>query len=683
MFSKLSAMLICLSAVAWVHAETTGDFYVSPSGNDAWSGKSASANDAATDGPFASIERAQQAARLPSKPATILLRGGTYTLQKPLVFTPEDSRAVYAAYGDERPVISGGILLKGWKKNEKGWWMTRLLEVQRGEWNFAQLFVNGQRRYRPRLPKEGYFAVAEKVEPSAQAKGKGYDRFRFRAGDIRADWKNVSDVEVLGFQIWTMARLRIESVDDANRVVSFTGDTHHLDAWSELSAGKRYLVENVREALDRAGEWYLDRASGELTYIPLPGEDMEKSEIVAPKVEKLVQVKGNVPEKKYVEGLVFRGLTFAYTNWVTPAQGSSFAQAEAHLDGAISMEGARECAIEGCTIRAVGQYAIDFGAGCTRNRVEGCTLTDLGAGGVKIGLTGLEPNEEALCSHQTVRNNVIAHGGRLHPAAVGVWIGHSPYNVIEHNEIADLYYTGVSVGWSWGYGPSAAHHNTVAHNHIHHIGQGVLSDMGGIYTLGLAPGSILHHNLIHDIDSYDYGGWGIYFDEGTTGMVAENNVVYNTKTGGFHQHYGKENIVRNNVFANSRHEQIIRSRAEPHRSFTFERNIVYWQGGALLGSNWSGNNYTLDHNLYWRTDGKPIEFAKMSLQQWQASGQDAHSLIADPMFVNPEKEDFGLADGSPAVKIGFAAIDLREVGPAGGKRAEANVPAAFPTGMGR
>src|SRR5438067_13436312 len=132
-----------------------------------------------------------------------------------------------------------------------------------------------------------------------------------------------------------MARVRVESVDETNRIVSFTGPTRSTEHWSALSKGRRFLVENVREALERPGEWYFDRKSGDLTYIPMPGEDPDRTVIVAPRIDTLVQVKG-------AQKLTLRGLTLEHANWYTPAEGNNYSQAEVNLGGAISLSNARE-----------------------------------------------------------------------------------------------------------------------------------------------------------------------------------------------------------------------------------------------------------------------------------------------------------------------------------------------------
>ena len=251
------------------------------------------------------------------------------------------------------------------------------------------------------------------------------------------------------------------------------------------------------------------------------------------------------------------------------------------------------------------------------------------------------------------------------PAAVGVWIGHSPHNRIEHNDIFDLYYTGISVGWVWGYAPSQAHDNDIGWNHVYTIGQHVLSDMGGIYTLGISPGTRIHDNCFHDIDSFSYGGWGLYTDEGSSNIVLENNVVYRTKTGGFHQHYGKDNVLRNNVFAFAKEQQLQRTRTEPHNSFVFERNIVYWDNDSpLMGSNWRDNHFRLDKNIYWNSSSRPVRFpGDLRLEQWQAKReQDQGSLVADPKFVDPQRNDFRLRDDSPARKLGIQSLDAAQAG---------------------
>ncbi|MFA0745969.1 MAG: hypothetical protein LASZOEIN_002783, partial [Candidatus Fervidibacter sp.] len=190
----------------------------------------------------------------------------------------------------------------------------------------------------------------------------------------------------------------------------------------------------------------------------------------------------------------------------------------------------------------------------------------------------------------------------------------------------------------------------------------ILSDMGGIYTLGIQHGTVIRNNLWHDIAGLRYGGWGIYFDEGSTGIIAENNIVYNTTHGGFHQHYGRENIVRNNIFAYARDHQLQVSRPENHLRFRFIGNIVIgraeqWLVGGI------DFNFEFDRNLYWREGGGPIKFGNLSWEEWRAKGMDKNSVIADPQFVAPEKFDFRLKPTSPAFKLGFKPFDLSKVGP--------------------
>jgi len=688
-FCLLALALFASSAPAPAQGESSRALYVAPAGNDNWSGRLPDANPAHTDGPFATLARARDEIRRLRKttdtsalPTHIYLRGGLHFIDAPLTLLPEDSGTAAAplvieAFRNENPIVSGGRRLTGWK-NVDGRWQLALPEVKEQQWNFVQLFVAGERRFRPRLPKIGWYHVEADLPRAPDSPGSGFDRFQFRAGDVEPHWSNLGDVEVLAIHIWAMSRMRIKTVDAEKHAVIFTGSSPGTGDWARFTKGNRFAVENVREAFDEPGQWYLDRPSGTLTYFPKAGEDPVKTEVIAPRTEKLFILRGNAATKQWVQNVMVRGITFAHANWITPPAGNSSSQAEAPVGAAIDCTGAQQCAFEKCGVTLCGGYAIALGDYCRFNRIDDCELIDLGAGGVKLGSTAAPDvsksrDEIPEANENIVRNCLIEAGGRMHPAAIGIWIGNSPANVIEHNEITDFYYTGISLGWSWGYTPNYARENQVAWNRISKIGQRLLSDMGGIYTLGNGPGNVLHHNLIWDVESAGYGGWGIYFDEGSTGYVAENNIVHHVKSAGFHQHYGRENIVRNNIFALGRDAQLMRSRNESHISFTLERNIVYSGGAPIFASEWNGTtNYRLDRNLYWDSTGREKVFpGDRTLEAWQKeTGQDLHSRVADPLFANPEAGDFTLKSGSPAVEIGFQPIDLAKAGRQTARRAQ-------------
>jgi len=657
--------------------------FVAPNGNDAWSGLlRVTAN--GTDGPVATLSgardrvRALKAAGLLDMPVTVFIRGGNYQVTEPVVFGPEDSGTAeapitYRAYRDEAPVLHGGRAIKGWQQ-EGDLWVADIPEVRDGTWDFSAFWVNGKRRQPARTPnaaheagdeptKDDFFYAAGPVS-TKDAEGKEHKsatQFRYRPGDLQA-WASLKDAVVVVFHSWATSLLRVKNLDEANEIVEFTGPARwHFCRWRP---DQWYFVEHLFEGLDQPGEWFLNRDEGKLYYRPMPGEDMTTAEAVAPVAQQLIRLEGRPSEGRYVEHLRFRGLRLHYTEYPVAPQGHSDGQAAYSVPAAFEAVGARHCRVEGCELAHLGTYGVWFRTGCQDNRLSRCEVVDTGAGGVRIGEGG-DPNvpEEAVL--RNVADNCFLHdGGRIFRSAVGVWIGRSSHNTISHNEVCDYRYSGMSVGWSWGYAPSSANHNVIEYNHIHHCGHGQLSDMGAIYTLGVSPGTVLRYNHIHDMMSNPNvsGGWGIYFDEGSTDILAENNVVYNTLTGTLHQHYGRENRVQNNVFAYSHRGQLIRSREEDHVSFFFERNIVLFNNGQLLGSRWANGNFRLDHNCYWDTSGEEIAFAGRTFEEWQAEGQDTHSIVADPKFVDPEAGDFRLQPDSPALALGFQPIDLSEVG---------------------
>ena len=593
---------------------------------------------------------------------TIFLRGGNHIVSEPIILSAADSgvdarRPLFiTAYRDEKPVLSGARRVEGWKRVEgnSNLWQARADKAGSTNWIFRQLFVNGQRKPRARTPTAGFFHLDG---PSPQSSPV---QFKFKPGEIRGEWTARGDVEIIALLAWADLRMQIRAVDESAQTVTLSGKPRP----SNRENKPRYFIENAPDALDSPGEWYLDRRTGLVTYWPEPGENPTRDIITAPAAADLLLAQGDFQNARPVHDVILRGLTFADTDWSLGDEGYADTQAAIATRGNVRFEGAIDCSIENCIFTRLAGYGIELGRGCQRNRIVGNELVDLGAGGLRVGETIVRTNALDLNYGHVITDNHLHRLGRVFFPAVGILILQSGGNRIAHNEINDLFYTAISVGWTWGYRETPCRDNLIEFNHLHDIGQQMLSDMGAIYTLGIQRGTIVRNNLIHDVDSFTYGGWGLYPDEGTSYTLWENNLVYRCKSAGFHQHYGRENIVRNNIFALNREHQLMRTRPEPHLSFFLTNNIVYLNSGDLLGGNWSGENFVLDHNFYFdarRSDGA-VTLAGKNLEQWRQQGHDAGSTNVDPMFVAPAKFDFRLRDDSPVLRAGFKPIDLRTVG---------------------
>jgi hypothetical protein len=630
--------------------------YVAPAGNDAWSGNLASVNSTRTDGPLATLPRALEKCRAarratPGAQMRLILRGGTYALDRPLVFTPDDSGLTVAAYPRETPVLTGEARLTGWRRSSvnPNFWETRAPD----DWRFRELFVNGLRKGRARAPAAGFFRCV-----GGPIKGRPH-QLQFAPGDVQESWARAGGVELVVLQAWAQSRNWINAVDAASNVVSLAGDAFP----NHSESGARYYIENVPGAL-RPGQWCQNEQTGLTTYWPEAGEDIPSARITAPRLYDLAHWEGE--EGRPVHDIVFDGLVLAGTDWRLTGGQDMDVQAAVEVEAALQARFAEHCAVQRCRFTRLGGYAVDFGHGCQYDKIAGCEMWDLGGGGVRLGDTDPTAARSAPNMANEITDNHIHHLGLVHAPAVGVLALLSANNLIAHNEIDHAYYTAISVGWTWGYADNPCRGNIVEYNHLHDIGQGMLSDMGGVYTLGLQPGAIIRHNVIHDVSVFIYGGWGLYTDEGSSGIVLESNIVYRCQSSGFHQHYGASNLLYNNIFALNRDHQLMRTRAEPHLSFTFTNNIVYFNSGDLLGGNWSGNGFAIDHNIYFDTRTGPAQpplGGALKWDDWRGQGHDLHSLFADPLFVDPRHGDFRLKRNSPARSFGFHPLDARQAGP--------------------
>ena len=679
--------MLCLGATCLATSAEPLVRHVAVNGNDQAAGTEKA--------PFRTLTRARDAVRtlkarggLPPGGARVLIHGGIYRLAEPFVLGPEDSGTpqapiVYAAAPGTRPVLSGGRVISGLRRNADGSWSTTVAAAAGHQWVFRELFVDGRRYIPARSPNEGQYFIARGV-PVEGGASTAKDRFVFQKGDLQP-WPNLADVELLLTFSWNTGTFPVKAVDPQTRVVTLGGPAcWPLPGWVNTC----YIVQNHPGACDAPGEWQLNRETGELRVIPFGNEDLGAAEVVAPTFERLMIAQGVPAEGRYVEHVRLEGLAFQHASWDLPPQGFSTPQAACALGAAVEFQATRHCVVTDCEIAHVGRYGLSFDRDCSYNTIQRNHLYDLGGGGLRLGTTDPPQPVERLAHHNLVDNNFIHDGGHTNPGAPGIYMPFGSYNTFSHNEVSDLRYTGISLGWSWDFAYSGTRENIVEYNNVHDVMR-TLEDGAAVYSLGLTPGSVIRHNVLHHVGTPPEAiGDGIQVDGGGSGLLVENNIFHDCGSGGIRVQHGDSCItVLNNISAFSGEYGL---GIDSERTNIFQYNIVYLDGKATpfrYLPKWQSYDKIIDYNLYWRADDKPIEFLGFTWDEWRkieglkdvwyTPCMDAHSRMADPLFVDAAKRDFRLQPNSPALALGFRPIDTSGVG-LSGDQAWTSLPASYP-----
>ena len=665
--------------------------YLAPDGNNA--------NDGVT-APMATIEGA--VARLREMrnrgtlrlPARILLRGGVYHVSKTIELDTDFPLTIAGAEG-ENAVIDGGYELSNWHEvminGKKAWQAAAAFPVQ-------ELYYKGKMLKRAAFPKEGMYRVRNTTSPWGGGLFSGGDHFTTQEGSFNPKWHNPTGIDVFMTHKWIEEHLPVKSYDTE------TGELYstHRSTFLMSSGDTEYRFENVREALLEPGEFYYDSTDKTVTVILDNRLEADGEHPIATHIGSLLRLNN-------VRYLAIRNLSFKhgggyrptctrrydipgkeYVNyamqetWLDEHSEHPFAaapQAAVQVPGTIFMVNTSDCEITNCTISETSWYGIEASAGCSNVLIDRNELYELGAGGVRIGGAAANDPIEQRTSRVTVTNCHIYNGGLVFASGVGVLITHAFGNLVEHNHIHDLFYSGVSAGWNWGFGETVARENRIGWNLIHDLGKGILSDMGGVYLLGIQPGTRVYSNYIANVKRRYYGGWGIYTDEGSSHVVVENNICTDCSSEAYHQHFGRENTLRYNIFAFGNDAVLAIARGQefagvfPGLNFSNAlssyNNVFVTNGRPFIRS---GNEkhlqrptFLAENSIFFNTEGKFPSIAvsgewKCDLDEWQKRGFDRGAIIADPGFNDLSKRDFSFGTDSLLGRLGFPMLDMKEVG---------------------
>lgn len=578
---------------------SAGNIYVSTRGND----QAAGTKEAPLQTLEQAVKQAREWRRLQRPEAAggikILLEEGIYRQYKTLFIRPEDSGrpdspTLICAAPKAKVVISGGVSVNNWKQGcednritpalRKKIWMAEAPRMGNRILETRQMWVNGVKAQRasqfPDGTMERMIDFNQKEEtitiPIPQING----------------LENASQLEMIVHQRWAIAILRVKDIKIQGKqaTVSFHQPESRLEfahPWPQPVIGgekgnSAFCLVNALELLDQPGEWFQDYPSGHIYYYPRPDENMLNAEVTIPALETLMTVNGTL--ERPVSYIRFQNISFEHTSWMRPSyQGHVTLQGGFHLldayklhepglpekaelenqawiarpEAAIQVKCGTNIDFNNCIFQHLAATGVDYERAVSNSIIENCRFTDIGGTGLLVGAFpdgGFETHvpykpfhEQELCSHITIRNNLISEVTNEDWGCVGIGAGYVKNINIQHNEVCHVNYSGICVGWGWTSLESGMSGNRIEANYVHHFARR-LYDAGGLYTLSNQPGSVMRNNRIEHLVDAPYAtndrAFYIYFDEATDGYTVENNLCPSERFDS--NRPGPNNVWRNN-----------------------------------------------------------------------------------------------------------------------------------------
>eukprot|EP01084_Bolivina_argentea_P183000 315842_1 len=711
---KISILLVISIYITCNDALGIYNYYVSvENGND-------KTGNGSKDNPFQTIQKSQQAVRnviqtlTPNydNNITVFIEPGEYT--GPLNFglndfikdSPDENNfVIYTGMNsnsDNPVLINGGFTLNNnWKwlyniSNRLSIYQTKLDTNQQSllrNNEILQLFCNGTRM---NLANNSMLY---------------YEYFDTKTGTIQTNHSQIKYIKhILNtknylntlyftvFQSWTASIQKANKIiyDDNTGKINITLINAAVSYANSAPSGNRFFVMNNFYLLTDLYDFYYNSSTNVL-YVVLPTNYqtiINSLTFTATNTIEVLTINGDISTNTKVKRLIFSNLLISYADIDirTCLSSNCDDQSASYTNtSAVHLTASSNIYLDNVNITHIGGTAVYFDRGSYICSYINSYINDIGCGGIRIGhdIGGIVAINE-IASNITIYNNYILNGGTFLYPGTGILAQGMSNVTISHNTIAHFKYIAISIGWTWSFISTTVENIYIGYNYVFDIGQFMLSDAGGIYTLGTQTNNIIENNVVFDIWTYNYGGEGIHIDQGSSNVMLRNNIVYNTKCSGYLQHYGLNNMIYNNIFAfvnvfncapnnaggalTSNQQNCVCNTQNNNQSccssFYFLTNIIYinttFNQDIFHDCCHTGlKNMTFNYNTYWSiTEKNNITFPDhLTLNQWETEGKDINVTISDPQFVNPNQYNFKLQSTSPSLKMGFKQIDTTDVGP--------------------